>query len=85
MAETSRNPVLVGFLIYLSGARRRIAWQQEWDRTYRSIAPDEFQTIHSDQHDTIVDAIAATDSMAAANAMKAHLETIEAAMAVRSK
>ena len=57
VAETSRNPVLVGFLIYLSGARRRIAWQREWDRTYRSIAPDEFQTLHSDLHDAVVDAI----------------------------
>lgn len=80
IAETSRNPVLVGFLIYLSGARRRIAWQREWDRTYRSIAPNEFQTLHSDQHDAIVDAIAAADSTAASNAMKIHLKTIKAAM-----
>ncbi|WP_342070934.1 FadR/GntR family transcriptional regulator [Yoonia algicola] len=83
VAETSRNPVLVGFLTYLSGARRRIAWQREWDRTYRSIAPNEFQTIHSDQHDAIVDAIDAGDRVGAANAMKAHLKTIEAAMAIR--
>ncbi|WP_245596805.1 FadR/GntR family transcriptional regulator [Leisingera aquimarina] len=80
VAETSRNPVLTGFLIYLSGARRRVAWQREWDRTYRRIAPDEFQTIHSDQHDRIVDAIAAADPDAAASAMKRHLKVIEAAM-----
>ncbi|UWQ86085.1 FadR/GntR family transcriptional regulator [Leisingera caerulea] len=80
VAETSRNPVLVGFLIFLSGARRRVAWQREWDRTYRSIAPNKFQTIHSDQHDAVVDAIAAADAMAAASAMKAHLKAIEAAM-----
>lgn len=80
VAETSRNPVLIGFLVYLSGARRRVAWQREWDRTYRRIAPDEFQTIHSDQHDVVVDAIAVADSSAAANAMKCHLKTIEAAM-----
>ncbi|AHD02203.1 FadR/GntR family transcriptional regulator [Leisingera methylohalidivorans] len=80
VAETSRNPVLTGFLIYVSGARRRVAWQREWDRTYRSIAPDEFQTIHSDQHDRVVDAIAAADPRAAASAMTDHLKTIEAAM-----
>ena len=83
VAETSRNPILVGFLVYLSGTRRRIAWQREWDRTYRSIAPDEFQTIHSDQHDVIVDAIAAGEKEAAGKAMKAHLKTIEAAIAIR--
>jgi DNA-binding FadR family transcriptional regulator len=84
VAETSGNPVLIGFLIYLSGARRRVAWQREWDRTYRRIAPDEFQTIHSDQHDAIVDAIAAANPDAAASAMDIHLNTIEAAMTVPS-
>ncbi len=84
VAETSRNPVLIGFLIYLSGARRRVAWQREWDRTYRSIASDEFQTLHSNQHAAVVDAIAATNSVSAATAMETHLKTIEAAMRVRS-
>lgn len=84
VAETSRNPVLIGFLVYLSGARRRVAWQREWDRTYRRIAPNEFQTLHSDQHDKIVAAIAASDSDAASDAMKHHLRTIEAAMVARS-
>jgi DNA-binding FadR family transcriptional regulator len=80
VAETSRNPVLTGFLIYLSGARRRTAWQREWDRTYRSIGKEEFQTIHSDQHDRVVDAIATGDGKAASTAMKGHLKTIEAAI-----
>ena len=84
VAETSRNPVLIAFLVYLSGARRRVAWQREWDRTYRRIAPDEFQTLHSDQHDAIVDAIAAAHPEDAASAMRDHLTTIEAAMAIRS-
>lgn len=83
VAETSRNPVLIGFLIYLSGARRRVAWQREWDRTYRKIAPDEFQTTHSDQHDAIVDAIAKADPDVASDAMEAHLKAIEAAMTAR--
>ncbi|WP_411724659.1 FadR/GntR family transcriptional regulator [Loktanella salsilacus] len=77
VAETSRNPVLVGFLIYLSGARRRVVWQREWDRTYRRIAPNEFQTIHSDQHSRIVDAIEAGDPAAALRAMETHLKSIE--------
>jgi DNA-binding FadR family transcriptional regulator len=83
VAETSRNPILIGFLAYLSGARRRVAWQREWDRTYRRIAPDEFQTIHSDQHDVVVDAIAAACPEDAASAMRDHLTTIEAAMAMQ--
>ena len=53
--------------------------------TYRGIAPGKVQTNHSDQHNTIVSAITATESMAAANAMKTHLETIKAGMAVRIK
>lgn len=84
LAETARNPVLIGFLVYLSGARRRIAWQREWDRTYRRVAPDEFQTFHSDQHDAVVDAIAAANPEGAARAMRDHLITIEAAMTIRS-
>lgn len=80
VAETSRNPVLIGFLVYLSGARRRVAWQREWDRTYRRIAPNEFQSIHSDQHDAVVDGIANRDPQEAASAMRLHLETIQAAM-----
>ena len=84
LAETSRNPVLIGFLVYLSGARRRIAWQREWDRTYRRGAPDEFQTFHSDQHDAIVEAVASAHPEAAARAMRDHLTAIEAAMAMRS-
>ncbi|MBZ4021517.1 GntR family transcriptional regulator [Rhodobacter sp. TJ_12] len=80
VAETSRNPVLIGFLIYLSGARRRVAWQRAWDQTYRRIAPDEFQTLHSDQHAAIVAAIEAANPLAAAEAMRTHLQTIAAAM-----
>ncbi|MCW9042973.1 MAG: FCD domain-containing protein [Pseudopelagicola sp.] len=81
ISETSRNPVLIGFLTYLSGTRRRVAWQREWDRTLRRIAPDEFQTLHSDQHEIIVDAIAQANPALASNAMLRHLETMQAAMA----
>ncbi len=80
IAGIARNPILIGFLSYLSGARRRAAWQREWDRTYRRIGADEFRTIHSAQHDCIVDAIAAGDASGAEIAMATHLETIDKAM-----
>lgn len=80
VAQVADNPVLIGFLRYLSGARRRAAWQREWDRTYRRIGVQEFRTIHSAQHDRVVDAIAEADAGAAADRMRVHLETIEAAM-----
>lgn len=80
LAQTSRNPVLVGLLGYLSGARRRAAWQREWDRTYRRIGVDEFRSIHSAQHAEVVDKIAASNPPGAAAAMAAHLDTIMAAI-----
>lgn len=82
LAEATRNPVLIGFLTFLSGTRRRVAWQREWDRTLRRIAPDEFQTLHSDQHEAIVDAIAAKSPDLAAAAMQHHLNTMQEAMAI---
>lgn len=83
VAQVARNPIVIGVLNYLSGARRRTTWQREWDQTYRRIGVDEFRVIHSAQHDAVVDGIAASDPSAAANAMRAHLETIEAAMSAR--
>ncbi|MGR3780354.1 MAG: FadR/GntR family transcriptional regulator [Albimonas sp.] len=80
LAETAGNPVLVGLLSFLSGARRRAVWQREWEATYRRLRADEFQTGHSDQHAAVVDAVAARDPAAAAEAMRRHLETIDAAM-----
>jgi len=80
IAKTSRNPVLIGLLIYLSGARRRATWQRQWDHTYRRVGRDEFQTIHSDQHDKVVDAIAAAKPEKASAAMTQHLDTIMRAM-----
>lgn len=80
IAAVTGNPVLVGLLGYLSGARRRAAWQREWDRTYHRIGVEEFRTLHSNQHEWIVDAIAEADPVAAAQMMTRHLETIAAAM-----
>ncbi|WP_112323027.1 FadR/GntR family transcriptional regulator [Oceanibium sediminis] len=80
LAQTAGNPVLIGLLDYLSGTRRRAAWQRGWYRTYRRLGADEFRTGHSDQHGDIVDAIAAADPDAAFAAMARHLAVIEAAM-----
>lgn len=84
IAAVSGNPVLAGFLSFLSGARRRIAWQREWDRTYRRIGVEEFRTLHSDQHDAIVQAVAEGTPERAEAAMRRHLRRIEAAMAPAS-
>lgn len=80
VAETARNPVLLGLLDYLSGARRRAAWQQEWERTYRRTGVEEFTRLHSDQHAAVVAAIAAADAPGAEAAMRTHLDTITAAI-----
>ncbi|MDW3204773.1 MAG: FCD domain-containing protein [Alphaproteobacteria bacterium] len=80
LAAVSRNPILTGFLNYLSGIRRRSGWQREWDRTYRRIGAGEFLTVHSDQHERVVDAIAARKPEDAFAAMQGHLETIQQSM-----
>ena len=82
VAQVARNPVLTGLMKFLSGARRRAAWQREWDRVYRRLGVAEFQTEHSAQHARIVDAIAAGDGAAAAETMRAHLELIQSVMTV---
>lgn len=80
LGQISGNPILAGFMAYLSGIRRRAAWQREWERTYRRIGTQTFQTLHSDQHARIVEAIARHDPEAAAACMREHLETIRADM-----
>ncbi|HYD99875.1 MAG TPA: FCD domain-containing protein [Alphaproteobacteria bacterium] len=80
VARATGNPVLVGFLDFLAGARRRADWQWEWSRTYRRIGDAAFRGPHSDQHVAVVDAIEAGDSAAAETAMRAHLTTIREAM-----
>lgn len=82
LAQISGNPILSGFLNYLSNVRRRVAWQREWDRTYRRIGTNAFQTLHSDQHQTIVDAIIRHDPAAAASSMTEHLNTVRIDMSL---
>lgn len=85
IASVAGNPVLVGLMTYLSGARRRAAWQRQWDRAYRRLGVDEFRVDHSDQHFAVVGAIADHDESAAADLMRVHLETIEGALASDDK
>lgn len=80
IAEVAGNPVLIGVLAYLADARRRAAWQREWDRTYQRMGVDEFRSVHSDQHEKIVDAIEARDEEGARTAMRSHLSTVRRAM-----
>lgn len=80
IAEIADNPILLGLLDYLSSARRRAAWQHQWDRTYRRVGVSEFTGLHSDQHRAVVVAIAEADAQAAFDAMSAHLATIAATM-----
>ncbi|WP_417519895.1 FadR/GntR family transcriptional regulator [Minwuia sp.] len=80
IASVAGNPVLTGLMSYLSGARRRAAWQRQWDSTYRRLGVDEFRIDHSAQHAHVVDAIARGDEAAASTAMRVHLQTIEEAL-----
>lgn len=80
VAEIARNPILLGLLDYLAGARRRAAWQQQWDRTYRRIGASEFTGLHCDQHAAVVEAMAGRNDLQSEAAMRRHLEVIAQAM-----
>ena len=82
IAKVAGNPVLIGLMSYLSGARRRAAWQRQWDRAYRRLGVDEFRVDHSHQHAAVVAAIARGDAAAASSAMSEHLGTIEEALSL---
>lgn len=75
----TRSPAIAGTMAWLSSARRHAAWQRDWERSYRGLAPATFQTSHSDQHQRIVEVIAAGDGDAAFDVMQLHLEDIAAA------
>ena len=82
IAQVSRNPLLIALLRHFSSARCRAVWQREWDRTYRRIGVEEFTRGHGDQHEQVVDAIAASDGPAAHRAMARHLEAVSIDMGV---
>ncbi len=81
VAEIARNPILLGLLDYLAGARRRAAWQQQWDRTYRRIGASEFTGLHCDQHAVVVEAMAGQNHARSEDAMRRHLQVIAQAIA----
>ncbi|MEM7523236.1 MAG: FCD domain-containing protein [Pseudomonadota bacterium] len=80
IADVAKNTVLFSILSFLSDARRRSAWQTQWDRTYRHIGLESFTQEHSDQHQRIVDAIALANSDDAEAAMRSPLSAIIAAL-----
>ncbi|MBX2804897.1 MAG: FCD domain-containing protein [Hyphomicrobiales bacterium] len=80
IAEVAKNSILFAVLTFLSEARRRSAWQSQWDRTYRHFGIEEFKSGHSDQHDQIVDEIENRNTAMAGEAMSRHLETVVAAL-----
>jgi DNA-binding FadR family transcriptional regulator len=82
IAEVARNPVLIALLRHFSNARCRAVWQREWDRTYRRVGVEEFTKVHSDHHESVVEAIAAGDGSAAHRAMAEHLEAVSFDMGV---
>ncbi|MEC7297070.1 MAG: FCD domain-containing protein [Pseudomonadota bacterium] len=80
VAEVAANPILVGLLDHLADARRRAAWQREWDQTYRRLGVGEFVGLHSEQHSQVVQNIFDRDPESAERSMRDHLETIATAM-----
>lgn len=80
VAVVADNPILIGLMRYLSGARRRATWQQQWEQAYRRLGVEEFRRDHSDQHQAIVDAIAQHDAPGASDAMRHHLMVINDAL-----
>lgn len=82
IAEVAKNPILFSILTFLSDARRRSAWQTQWDRTYRHLGIEEFTEQHSNQHQRIVMAIENQNPAQAEAAMRTHLDTIIVALQV---
>ena len=76
VATASRNPLLVGLLETLHQMRRR----EDWSRLRRLTLTPERQATYIGQHRTLVAAIARRDPGAAAEAMRQHLQTVQAAM-----
>lgn len=73
IAEASHNSLMLSFLEAINELRR----QEDWGQLRRaSLTPDR-QRRYSEQHRAMVDAIAARDSPAAAQAMRRHLETVQ--------
>ncbi|MBV0891423.1 FCD domain-containing protein [Paracoccus sp. Z118] len=73
MGEATQNSLLLGLLDTMTTVRRAVTWSRRRDNPGRPPADH-----HSfEQHDRIVEAVAARDGQAAADAMRAHLRTVE--------
>ncbi|MEM8813161.1 MAG: FadR/GntR family transcriptional regulator [Pseudomonadota bacterium] len=76
IAEASRNPLLVGLISTLTAGRA----QRDWGRLRRDMLTTERQRLSSEQHRSIVDAIADRDGPGAAQIMTDHLQAVATRM-----
>ena len=73
IGEATQNSLLLGLLDTMTTVRRAVTWGRP--RNNPSRPPRDHHSF--EQHDRIVEAIAARDGQAAADAMRAHLRTVE--------
>lgn len=73
LGEATQNSLLLGLLDTMTTVRRAVTWGRRRDNPGRP--PRDHHSF--EQHDRIVEAVAARDGQAAAEAMRAHLRTVE--------
>ncbi|HWL58282.1 MAG TPA: FadR/GntR family transcriptional regulator [Paracoccus sp. (in: a-proteobacteria)] len=73
IGEATQNSLLLGLLDTMTTVRRAVTWGRPRNNPGRP--PRDHHSF--EQHDRIVEAIAARDGQAAADAMRAHLRTVE--------
>ncbi|MDT1064271.1 FCD domain-containing protein [Paracoccus sp. CPCC 101403] len=73
LGEAAQNTLLLGLLDTLTAVRRAITWSRR--RSHPDRPPRDHHSFG--EHDVIVDAVAARDGPAAADAMRRHLRTVE--------
>lgn len=73
LGEATQNSLLLGLLDTMTTVRRAVTWGRPRDNPGRP--PRDHHSF--DQHDRIVAAVSARDGQAAADAMRAHLRTVE--------
>ncbi len=73
IGEAAQNTLLLGLLDTMTTVRRAITWGRR--RTSADRPPASHHSF--DEHDTIVEAIAAREGQAAADVMRGHLRTVE--------
>lgn len=73
LGEATQNSLLLGLLDTMTTVRRAVTWGRRRDNPGRP--PRDHHSF--EQHDRIVEAVAARDGQAAADAMRTHLRTVE--------